>query len=143
MGGFGGMGGYGGGMGGGMMGGMAEMIEKKMKMMKMLKMIKKLSMMVIGPDAGATGNLMDQWKMFLQKMMGKMKDGEMDKEMGTMLGYLWEMTMGDDMGYFWDKKEDKEAMKVKVEMLMKKLTSMFKKVMGELKGQMQGWRLKC
>merc|ERR1739846_67066 len=49
-------------------------------------------------------------------------DKESAKEIGGMLGYFWDMMIDKDMGGFWDEKEDKEAMKVKVKMLMKKKT---------------------
>merc|ERR1719317_341827 len=110
---------------------------------------------------------MEQWQMVVKKIMEKMMDmmdketydeigKEMDKEidkemdkdmdkeigmemaMAKMLGYLWKMMIDEDMGGLWDEKEDKEAMKVKVTMLMKKMTKKFKKLMMEVKDQFGG-----
>merc|ERR1712013_526424 len=160
-----GMGGYGSGMGGGSMGGNmgGDMMEKKWKIMKVLKIIRKLSLMMIPEGYGIPGTIMEQWQMVVKKIMEKMMDmmdketydeigkemeeemdKEMDKEIGMemamakMLGYLWKMMIDEDMGGLWDEKEDKEAMKVKVMMLMKKMTKKFKKLMMEVKDQFGG-----
>merc|ERR1712106_45419 len=93
---------------------------------------------VMGPNAGANGSLMEQWEMFMKKLIGKMMENEMDTDMGKMLGNIWSMVMGEDMGDLWEDKEDKEAMKAKIAMLMKKVTSVFRKVMMEIGGQMGG-----
>merc|ERR1719233_173929 len=75
----------------------------------------------------------------MEEEMDKEKDKEMDKEtakeIGGMLGYFWDMIIDKDMGGFWDEKEDIEAMKVKVKMLMKKMTKKFKMIMMEMKDQ--------
>jgi len=139
-----------------------DMMEKKKKMIKVLKMIRKISMMMMPEGYGFQGTIMEQWEMVVKKIMGKMMDmmdkemdkettkemneemeEEMDKEMdkesakeiGGMLGYFWDMIIDKDMGGFWDEKEDKEAMKVKVKMLMKKMTKKFKMIMMEMKDQ--------
>merc|ERR1719233_2572821 len=130
------------------------MMEKKKMMIKMLKMIRKLSIMMMPEGYGFQGTIMEQWQMVVKKIMGKMMDmmdkemdkettkemkeemeEEMDKEIGGMLGYFWDMIIDKDMGGFWDEKEDKEAMKVKVKMLMKKMTKKFKMIMMEMKDQ--------
>merc|ERR1719233_1786229 len=104
-------------------------------MIKMLKMIRKLSIMMMPEGYGFQGTIMEQWQMVMKKIMGKMMDmmdkemdkettkemnKEMAKEIGGMLGYFWDMIIDKDLGGFWDEKEDKEAMKVKVKLLMKK-----------------------
>merc|ERR1712013_420450 len=157
--------GMGGGSMGGNMGG--DMMEKKWKIMKVLKIIRKLSLMMIPEGYGIPGTIMEQWQMVVKKIMEKMMDmmeketydeidkeidkdmdkemdKDMDKETGMemamakMLGYLWKMMIDEDMGGLWDEKEDKEAMKVKVMMLMKKMTKKFKKLMMEVKDQFGG-----
>merc|ERR1719481_1336732 len=65
-------------------------------------------------------------------------DKEKEKDMGTMLQYMWEMMVDEDMGEFWDEEDDKEAMKLKVAMLMKKVTRVFRKIMSEMKNQFGG-----
>merc|ERR1712013_934936 len=131
-----GMGGYGSGMGGGSMGGNmgGDMMEKKWKIMKVLKIIRKLSLMMIPEGYGIPGTIMEQWQMVVKKIMDKEMDKEigMEMAMAKMLGYLWKMMIDEDMGGLWDEKEDKEAMKVKVMMLMKKMTKKFKKLMMEV-----------
>merc|ERR1712179_462713 len=154
-----GMGDYGGMGGGGMGGNMGmSMMEKKKKMIKMLKIIRKLSIMMMPEGYGFQGTIMEQWQMVVNKTMEKMMD-MMDKEMGKettnqideemeedmykeegkeiggMLGYFWDMIIDKDMGGLWEEKEDKEEMKVKIKMLMRKMTKKFKMIMMEMKNQ--------
>merc|ERR1712013_554439 len=99
-----------------------QMVVKKI-MEKMMDMMDKETYDEIGKEMEEE----------MDKEMDKEIDKDMDKEIGMemamakMLGYLWKMMIDEDMGGLWDEKEDKEAMKVKVMMLMKKMTKKFKK----------------
>jgi len=124
-------------MDGGGMGG--DTMEKKMKIKKILEMIRKLSEMVMNNSLGSSGNMTEQWEMVVRKIMENMMGEDVNKEMGEILGYLWKMIVGEeDMGQLWEDKENKEEMKVKMMMLMKKLTGVFKRIMKEIKSQFEG-----
>merc|ERR1711915_1066293 len=52
------------------------------------------------------GLLMEQWKMFMNKVKEQLTLGEGNKEMAKMLAYLWKMTMGKGVGNLWEDKEN-------------------------------------
>merc|ERR1712013_905960 len=114
-----------------------QMVVKKI-MEKMMDMMEKETYDEIGKE------MEEEMDKEMDKEIDKEIDKEMDKEIGMemamakMLGYLWKMMIDEDMGGLWDEKEDKEAMKVKVMMLMKKMTKKFKKLMMEVKDQFGG-----
>merc|ERR1719483_1024982 len=129
-----GMGGYGSGIGdyGGMGGNIAGMGKKKL--IEILRIFKQLWKMVMGPDMGEGGDMIEQWKMLVKKILNKVKEGKMDWEMGMVLKKLAKLVMGGDMQ--GEGTKDKEQIAEHVKMMMERTLQLFTQVMIELGGGM-------